>query len=525
VQEHRDHGLGRRGFLRAAGAGALAALAGRVVVGDHPGMTARAAEPASAPVAGSTRPATAARPNVVVILADDMGWGDVSSYDPEHSKIPTPHIDALARQGMRFTDAHTTSPVCSPSRYGVLTGRYHWRAGIRAALPKWAGPVIPPERLTVPDLLREQGYHTACVGKWHLGWEWPRTTGGEIDFTQPLGGGPLAAGFDYYYGVDVPNYPPFTFIENDRITVQPTEHSEIDKVIIANHEGPKAPGWRFDRILPTLVERSVAYVEERAAARQPFFLFLSLTSPHYPIAPSDGFKGKSGINPLADFIIETDAAVGSVADALDRAGVAGDTLLIFTTDNGHDPIPGLEPFQQAGHRVSGPFRGHKFQIAEGGHRVPFVARWPGVVAPGTTCAEPVCLTDLLATCADLTGARLPDGAGEDSTSILPLLRGQADGYEHPAIVQHSPEHAFAIRRDQWKLIWIPPKDGAPARIRLYDVVADPGESQDHAPERPEIVRDLVVLMERFIADGRSTPGDPQKNDVEVKLPEIPTQAG
>jgi arylsulfatase A len=513
VRKKRDGGVGRRAEKGAAGAGTLAMLAGPMFAGDDATVTARAAEPA-----GATRPA---RPNVVIVLADDMGYGDVACYDPEHCKIPTPHIDALAIQGMRFTDAHTTSPVCSPSRYGLLTGRYHWRAGMRAALPMWHGPVIPPERLTLPRLLRQAGYHTACVGKWHLGFEWPRTDAGDVDFAQPLKGGPLAAGFDYYYGVDVPNFPPFTFIENDRITVQPTEHCPIDKEMIVNHDGPMAPGWKFDRILPTLVEKSVAHIEQRAASGQPFFLFVSLTSPHYPIAPSEPFKGKSGINGLADFIMETDAAVGAVAAALDRAGVGQDTLLIFATDNGHDPVPGVEPFERAGHRISGPFRGRKFTIAEGGHRVPFIARWPAVVAPQTQCDRTICLTDLLATCADVTGAALTDAAGEDSTTILPLLRGgAAKPYDHPAVVHHAPDNALAIRRGDWKLIWVPIKDEPTFRIRLYDVRNDPAESRDCAPEQPELVRELTALMERFIRDGRSTAGRPQKNDVPVKLPQV-----
>lgn len=498
--------LDRRSFLMAAGAGMLAAMTGRF---------------AKAQAAGNAAPAAAsARPNVIIILADDMGYGDVSCYDPEHCKIPTPCIDQLARQGMRFTDAHTTSPVCSPSRYGLLTGRYHWRAGIRAALPKWHGPAIPPQRLTMAQMLKDQGYHTACIGKWHLGFEWPRTNG-KLDFTKPITGGPRDRGFDYYFGVDVPNFPPFTWIENDRVTVLPTEHQVLDKEMIVNHEGPKAPGWRFDRIVPTLVEKSAAYIQEQAATDRPFFLFLSLTSPHYPIAPSEQFRGKSGINPLADFIMETDAVVGAVSDALDRAGIAENTILLFLTDNGHDPVPGLEPFERAGHRVSGPLSGRKFTIAEGGHRVPFVMRWPRVIEAGSVCDEPICTTDLMATLAAITGASVPDSAAEDSVSILPLLHGQSDGYEHPAIVHHAPDNALAIRQGDWKLTFPPPdaKDGA--KPVLHNLREDIGETQDRLADHPEIAAGLAELLRRYITDGRSTPGEPQKNDVNVPVPTLP----
>ncbi len=502
-------GIDRRAFLGAAGAGVLSLLAGRAGL--------RLPTAVAQQQVGDDVPATP--PNIVIILADDLGYGDIACYDPEHCKIPTPHVDALAEQGMRFTDAHTTSPVCSPSRYGLMTGRYHWRAGIRAALPKWAQPCIAEDRLTIGKMLQQQGYHTACIGKWHLGWDWPRTDG-ELDFTKPIANGPTTRGFDYYFGVDVPNFPPFTWIENDRVTVQPTEHQEIDEEIIVNHEGPKAPGWRFDRIVPTIVDKSVAYIEERAASGKPFFLFVSLTSPHYPIAPSEPFKGKSGINPLADFIMETDATVGAISDALERAGVSENTLLLFLSDNGHDPKPGLESFQQAGHRVSGPLRGTKFNIAEGGHRVPFVIRWPKVVQPGSICHETISATDLMATAAQITGATLPDNAAEDSFSFLPLLRGETQGFDRPPIVAHSPTPAYSIQSGPWKLLFLPSQRGEPERVHLYNLEEDLYENHNIASEHSERVEQMRALMRQYVENGRSVPGTPQANDVEVKVPAL-----
>ncbi len=505
-----QEGVGRRAFLESAGVGALALAAGYLK---------RDFLLPAAFGQGMTAAESSVRQNIVIVLADDMGYGDVKCYDPAHCKIPTPRIDALAQEGMRFTDAHTTSSVCSPSRYGLLTGRYHWRAGLRGALTIYHPPVIPPTRLTLPEMLGEEGYHTACIGKWHLGFNWPKKNG-EIDFAEPVTGGPLSCGFDYYYGVDCPNYPPFSFIENEHVTALPTAHCQINKEMIVNHEGPMAPGWRFDQVLPTLVEKSVTYIKQQAQKKQPFFLYFALTSPHYPIAPSEKFKGRSGINALGDFIMETDYAVGQIADALDRSGVGKNTLLIFLTDNGHDSVPGLKPFEEAGHRISGPFRGHKFNIAEGGHRVPFVVRWPNVVKAGTVCEETITAADLMATCAAITGFHLPDSAGEDSTSILPLLRSQGGGYQHPPVVEHGPDNAFAITHDGWKLIWIPAKGGRPAYNRLYNLNEDPGELHDQAAAHPDIVMRLAGVMDDDIRDGRSTKGRPQDNDMAVQLPQV-----
>jgi arylsulfatase A len=452
-------------------------------------------------------------PNVVYILADDFGYGDAGCYNPK-SKIPTPNIDRLAKEGMRFTDAHSGSSVCSPTRYGILTGRYAWRTKLRrGVLGPYDPPLIAADRLTVPALFQQKGYHTACVGKWHLGWDWPKADGNVV-FDKPITNGPTARGFDWYFGTDVPNYPPYCFIDNDRTVGNPTaEKTERD---LNGRPGAMLPGWKFDAILPTLTEKATGYVAERAKDGKPFFLYFPLTSPHEPIAPSAKFKGKSGISDLADFFMETDWAVGEVLAALDKHKLAANTLVIFACDNGHAKYTGLPALEKAGHAVSGPLRGYKADVYEGGHRVPFLVRWPGTVKPGSVCDETVCHTDLFATAAAILGAKVPDTAGEDSVSLLPLLKGEKP--ERPsreAVVHQASDGTLAIRRGKWKLIFAGPPD-APAD-ELYDLAADLGETTSVATNHPEVVQQLTKLMERLIADGRSTPGAKQPNDVKTPL--------
>jgi arylsulfatase A-like enzyme len=466
------------------------------------------------------------KPNIIVVLADDMGFGDATCYDPDYCKVPTPNIDRLAKSGMTFTDAHTTSSLCTPSRYGLLTGRYGWRTSLqKGVLRPYDPPLIAADRLTVPALLGATGYHTACIGKWHLGWDWPQRQD-EIVFDEPIAGGPTARGFGHYFGDDVPNYPPYAFIEDDRVQGQPTAYIDRDPELVLNHPGPGLLDWAFERVLPTLAERAAAYIAERAAEPKPFFLFFSLTTPHEPIAPSETFKGKSGISGVADLIMETDWALGEVVDALQEQGIADDTLLVFTTDNGHCPYTNLEPFERVGHRVSGPYRGYKADIWEGGHRVPFVASWPSVIAPSSRCERTISLSDLMATCAELVDARLPGNAGEDSVSILPLLRGQPQDVRTET-VYHSGAGRFAVFRGPWKLAlcddgggyWNPeeqPPPGSPP-VQLYHLGDDPGERVNLIDKHPDIARSLVAYLERVVREGRSTPGSRQGNDVPVDI--------
>ena len=472
----------------------------------------------SAFAAETEKSSTASKPNIVIVLADDFGFGDAACYNPEFSKIPTPNIDRLAREGMSFTAAHSSSSVCTPTRYGLLTGRYNWRTRLQAGvLPPYAAPLIAPDRLTIAGMLKQQGYQTAAIGKWHLGWQWPKRDGKEV-FDQPVTEGPTTRGFDYYFGTDVPNYPPYTFIENDRITVQPTERFAGDKGMHVRRDGPMAPGWKFENILSTLAEKAVSYIDQRAGTKQPFLLYLALTTPHEPIAPSAQFKGKSGISAVGDLIMETDWALGQVMEALKNAGVADNTILIFTSDNGHCSYTGLEPFQKAGHRVSGPFRGYKFDAWDGGHRLPFVVRWPDVIQPGSQCAQLTSHNDIMATCAEITGAKIPPDAGEDSFSILPLLHGENRPVRE-SVVCHSGKGLFSIQRGGWKLIVGQgggPRggtDGEPGQ--LFQTNSDPGETTNLYAQHPEIVAELTALLKKYVEEGRSTPGPKQQNDVPV----------
>jgi len=471
------------------------------------------------PPAGEGKPA---RPNIVYILADDMGYGDVGCYNAQ-AKIPTPNIDRLAKEGMHFTDAHSGSAVCSPTRYGILTGRYAWRGKLkRGVLGPYDPPLIEEARLTVPGLLKRHGYRTACVGKWHLGWDWPKE-GGQVIFGRPIANGPTTRGFDTYFGTDVPNYPPYCFLDNDRTVGQPTARKEMQD--LNGRPGPMLPGWRFDAILPKLAEKAVEFIAQRAADKQPFFLYFPLTSPHEPIAPSERFRGRSGISPLGDFMVETDWAAGEVLAALDHGGLAGGTLVIFTTDNGHAPYTGLAELQKAGHEPSAPWRGYKADIWEGGHRVPHIVRWPGVTPAGATCDQTICHTHLMATCAEILGSKLPEDAGEDSFSILPLLQGQKPAQPtQEAVVHHSAAGVFAIRRGPWKYIEPMAPASAPARAakggkyakagkpvkiagvaaaQLYNLQADPGEKQNVLDSHPEVARELADLLGRYKAAGRS----------------------
>ena len=443
-----------------------------------------------------------------------MGHGHVSCLNPQ-SKIATPNIDRLARQGITFTDAHSGSAVCSPTRYGLLTGRYAWRTRLASGVLKpYDPPLIEAGRLTLPAMLKQQGYHTACIGKWHLGWDWPKGSGDAPDFSKAIAGGPTTRGFDFYFGTDVPNYPPYCFLENDRTVGQPT--AMRTERGLDGRPGPMLLGWRFDAILATLTERAAGYLNERAADAKPFFLYFPLTSPHEPIAPSADFRGKSGLNnPLADFLLQTDASVGAVMDQLDRLGLADKTLLIFTADNGSSMYTGGQQLLAAGHNPNGRFRGHKGTIYEGGHRVPFFARWPGKIRPGSKSDETICLTDLMATVAAAVGRELPATAGEDSCSILPALVGQnRDRPLREATVHQAGNGRLAIRQGPWKYILpdppAPKGKGKPApktaaQAELYNLAVDPAEEHNVLAEHPDVAKRLSQLLGQYRRQGFSRP--------------------
>lgn len=490
----------------------------------------------------STFPPAVARPNIVYVLADDLGYGDLQCFNP-NGKIKTPRADRLAAQGMKFTDAHSTSAVCSPTRYAILTGRYNWRSTLqRGVLGGFSAPLIRESQPTVGKLLQKNGYATACIGKWHLGIDWPLIPGAggianseSIDFSKSFRNGPTMRGFDYFFGISASlDMPPYVFLENDRVAEPVTRQiTTQNRSSPQTRPGPLGATFEAGRCLPDLTERAVKYIEEQAKSpeRKPFFLYFPLTSPHTPIVPDKAFQGRSGINAYADFVMATDWALGQVLDALERCGIAENTIVIFTSDNGYAPYADYETLRKAGHEPSAQFRGWKADIWDGGHRVPFIVRWPARVKPGTTCADPVTLADFMATCADILGVAqtLPPGAAVDSVSILPDLLQTASAPVHEAIVHHSIGGKFSIRQGNWKLElcpgsggWAAPRDPAAAEmglpsVQLYDLSTDIGEQKNLVAQRPDIVERLTKLIEKYVEDGRTTPGPKQPNDVQIDI--------
>ncbi len=447
-------------------------------------------------------------PNVVFIMADDMGWGDVGSYNPE-SLIPTPNIDRLAEEGLSFTDAHSGAAVCTPTRYGVMTGRFYWRTYKQHSLVMpYDPPVIPPERLTWGKLMQERGYETGYVGKWHLGLWYPARpqerwghqytmTEDEVDFSKAIKGGPTDLGFDYFFGnAGGPNNDsPYAFIRNDRWVEEPTvmtppEMNEQLGVV----EGLMVPDWRQEDADVRLTEEAVAFINNHVSENpaKPFFLYYSLSAPHIPFTAPDFIKGASEEGPRGDMNALVDWVVGEVRGALESQGIRNDTILIFTSNNG--PRQGAN-----GHRSAGPFRGRKNTAYEGGHRVPFIVRWPGEIGAGKRSEVPISLTDMMATFAEFTNYDLPDNAAEDSYTIWPVLLGNDTGAKNrPALIADTSRGDFSIRRGPWKLIKLIPS----ARNRLeqveyelYDLDQDPYETTNLADANPDIVEQLKQLLD------------------------------
>ena len=452
-------------------------------------------------------------PNIIFIMADDMGYGDPGCYNPQ-SKTPTPNIDRLAGQGIRFTNAHSPGSVCVPTRYGLLTGRYPFRVDLKKHRET---SLIEPGRLTLGSLLQKHGYKTACVGKWHLGFENLRN----IDYSKPFRGGPVDRGFDYFFGMHASlDIQPYYYIENDRCVEPPTDK------IAANQskgvtpiqgafwrEGNIAPGFKHDEVLPVFSDKAIGFIESQQAIEAPFFLYLALAAPHTPWLPTGKFKGQSKAGDYGDFVAQVDATIGRIMKTLDKTGLASNTLLFFTSDNG--PVWYEQDVKRYDHKSTHFLKGMKGDVWEGGHRMPFIARWPGKIAPNSTSHENICFTDMLATFAALMGDKLPENAGEDSYNILPALVGQE--YEKPlrgAIVIEN----RAIIQGDWKLIFGSGKGGISGRYskqqrdesepkgqkgELYNLKEDPSEQKNLYDERPERVRHLSELMEKYKRHGRS----------------------
>ena len=470
------------------------------------------------------------QPNIVFILADDMGYGDVSYFD-NNSKLKTENLDRMAQEGVVFTDAHSSSSVSTPTRYGILTGRYNWRSTLKNnVLYGYDKALIPADRETMASMLRKNGYTTAGIGKWHLGWDWDNIDAGKdkVDFSKPVQNGPTTRGFDYFYGFcGSLDMAPYVYIENDMPTSLPDRETVNEGKYSWWRKGPTGADFVHEEVLPNLVDRACNYIKEKAKADQPYFLYLPLPAPHTPILPTEEFRGKSGIGEYGDFVLMVDAMVGKVLQAVKESGEDGNTIVVFTTDNGCSPAAGIKEMEAQGHRPNSIYRGHKADLFDGGHRIPCILRWPKGAKPHEV-KQTVCLTDFYATFAAINGYKLMDSEGEDSYNLLPAIVSEAEiDPIREATVHHSIDGQFTIRQGDWKLLlsassggWSAPMptdtlalDSLPP-VQLYNMKEDPSETTNVEAEHPEIVSRLRALMAKYVRDGRSTPGTPQKNDGE-----------
>ncbi len=480
-----------------------------------------------------TSAATTPRPNIIYILADDLGYGDISAFNP-NSKIETPHLDTLARQGMRFTDAHTPSSVCTPTRYGILTGQYCWRTDLKQGVTwSYGRNFLDPNQNTVAKLLRQHGYHTAVIGKWHLGLDWALKPGPEhqldqadvswrgsvvrnmdlkhIDFSKPVTGGPGNYGFGYSFILPASlDIPPYCYLENHTLIEPPTDWTDgndLDKGFMEAfwRAGPMAPGFDFTDVLPNFTRRAVDYIREHANSDQPFFLYLPLAAPHTPWVPSPDFAGTSSAGTYGDFVEMMDHEIGTVLKTIEETGITRNTLVIFTSDNGPYWVPALTA--KYNHRGAAHFRGMKGDIWEGGHRVPFIASWPGTIPSHSNAPALTSLTHLIATIADILGLDQPNQYGEDSYSILPVLLGQArEVPDQPGIMMHSSSAAhFAWRQGDWKYIEKPGSGGFSTPVtfdvrfgeptgQLYNLRVDPAETDNRFFHHPEKVKAMQKTL-------------------------------
>ena len=483
--------------------------------------------------------ASPVKPNIVLILADDMGYGDPQCFNPQ-SKIATPHIDQLAGEGMRFTDAHAGGSICVPSRYSLLSGRMPYRTwnskDAKQAtrngheLLHFPPPMLQsePQRLNLATLMKRRGYATACVGKWHQGMSATAQADGKLKVT------PVDFGFDYYFGFDAPEQGPYAFIENKCFVVAPTEtiedHPGED---VTNPEtqgahwrkGLAAPGWKFEGYLSTIASKADEWLAKHAASGsgEPFFLYYAIPAPHAPWATASEFKGKSGAGQYGDYVMNVDAMVGQVVATLEKLKLKENTLIFFSSDNG--PVWYPQDIEKFGHRAAGPWKGMKGDLTDAGHHMPFIASWPGKIKAGSTCGELICFTDIMATLASLLGEKLPNDAGEDSFDISPLLRGEkpASPIRTGMVHVNYGSYTLAIREGDWKLIlpaWVyAVKDGAimPNRIvettgkgstdkfQLYNLRTDPGEATNLFAQEPAKAKELFAALKADITRGRSRP--------------------
>lgn len=476
-------------------------------------------------------------PDIVFILADDLGYGDISFLNPD-SKIKTPNIDRIAQSGVAFTDAHSGSAVSTPTRYGILTGRYSWRSELKSGvLNGYSEALIPAGRKTMAQMLREIGYNTACIGKWHLGWHWNNIEKGNdsVDYSKPITQGPTERGFDYFFGFSASlDMPPYVYIENNMPTSLPDRITAGNNITYGNQgydgsmwrDGPTGSDFLHAECTPEFFRRASTYIEQHSAQKEPYFLYLALPSPHTPILPSEDFRGKSGINPYADFMMMIDEEIGKLMKVIEETGNSSNTIVVFTSDNGTAPWADIETLKSKGHLTSYIYRGHKADLYEGGHRVPCFIKWPARIKKPHIVDQTVCLNDFMATFAAITGYKPADNEAEDSFNLLPAIL--KPGYRkviREATVHQSVNGNLAIRKGDWKLLmtpgsggWSYPRPGKEEQglppVQLFNMRNDPSEKVNLQAEHPEIVKKLTDLLRKYIEDGRSTPGSPQENEGE-----------
>ena len=473
------------------------------------------------------------KPNLIYILADDMGYGDISALN-ENCGFRTPNLDEMAENGICFTDAHATAAVCTPSRYGILTGRYNWRSRLKSSvMGGYSEPLIERGRKTLADMLKDNGYRTAMVGKWHLGMSFAKEEGfvekpdfdacDHVDYAGKIEDSPVSHGFEYFYGISASlDMPPYIYIENDHFTALP-DHVTKGTGKGFFREGPTAPGFEQEKVLDELTDKVLEKIEEYR--EEPFFLYFPMPAPHTPILPAQQFRGKSGTNEYGDFVLHCDDVAGRINRKLKELGLFENTILIYTSDNGCSPMADYPELLAMGHNPSYVFRGTKADIYEGGHRIPLIVQWPDKLPKGKRCSRMVCLSDIMATMADCLEIPLEPQMGVDSVSSLPLWL-DPDGEEvREDLIHQSIDGSLSIRKGKFKLEmcpgsggWSDPKPGEePAgapRFQLYDLSVDIGEKKNVIEEYPEIEKELREILKGHIFRGRSTPGPEQHNDGE-----------
>ena len=477
------------------------------------------------------------KPNIIYILADDLGYGDVQYFNKD-GKIPTPNINSMANNGVVFTDAHTSSAVCTPTRYGILTGRYNWRTSLKSGvLNGYSKALIKENRTTIASMLKSKGYSTAFIGKWHLGWDWnvkkednntsvPIDNLIDVDFNSPINNGPSTNGFDYSYGFSGSlDMPPYVWVENNFPTQIPTKTTQSVDYKGFWRDGLTSEDFDHTNVLQTIADKAVSYINKHSKEEKPFFLYLPLPAPHTPILPTSEFLGKSNTNMYGDFVMQVDDVLKQIRMTLKHNGLTNNTLLVFASDNGCSPRADYKELAQVKHNPSYIYRGAKADIFEGGHRVPFIVEWPAMAKKGTI-SNVICTTDFFATCAAIANYKIKDSEGEDSFNMLPLINGESLHDIRQYTVHHSINGSFAIRKGDWKLIFAPSSGGwsypRPIDIerenlnlptmQLYNLKNDISETKNLIDIYPEKVNELKKALIKIILDGRSTDGIRQENE-------------